>query len=462
MEHRDLGSGLDRGDRGSQKDGSLITAHTTITPICDEQGVLNNIIAIQQDLSRQKNLEATLRGTTAAIEHTDDAILLVDLEGNISYANPSFFLLFKNDAATILLNPLSHLLKQCKTEHSETEPNIEGALQHGWEERLEFPATDDRTIHIRLRVSQIRDDAGDIQGFACHFYDVGEEERHIEERRLMEVRLRQSERLESIGRLAAGVAHEINTPTQFVGDNLHFLKASFEDLMQIVKAFEASLNSLSDADPTRESLRTLLQETDLEYLKREIPQSFEQAGDGIERIAEIVSAMKEFCHPGSKSRKQTDLNEALKRTVTVARNEWKYCCTVGLHLDPDLDPVLCLPGEINQAFLNIIINAAHAVGTVVEAGQREIGFIDITTLQLDEMVEIRIADNGIGIPEEIRDRIFDPFFTTKEVGKGTGQGLAVAYDVIVRKHKGDIFVESEHGVGTVFIVRLPRSLEPIP
>lgn len=441
------------------KDGMLLTEHTTITPLFDEEGVLTHFIDIKQDLSQQKKLEEELRAISAAVEHTDDAIILADLEGNISYANPSFFRLFRQNAASILANPLSHLFAQCVTSDSGTVDSLEDVLQHGWEERLEIEDTAGVTMQIRMRISQVRSASGNMMGFACYLYDLGEEERRVEERRLMEIRLRQAQKLESIGQLAAGIAHEINTPTQFVGDNLHFLGESITDLLKIAtllrNLLEQTTNGHLDAEQT-EALSQILADTDLQYLEEEIPQSVKQATDGVARIGEIVKAMKEFSHPGTKDRKLANLNESLDKATTVARNEWKYYCTIDFELDPDLEPVWCLPSEINQVFLNIIVNAAHAIRDVVKSGKAEMGLMTIRSLQLDGMVEIRVSDTGTGIPDEIRERIFDPFFTTKEVGKGTGQGLAIAYDVVVHKHGGELFCESEVGVGTTFVIRLPQ------
>ena len=180
-----------------------------------------------------------------------------------------------------------------------------------------------------------------------------------------------------------------------------------------------------------------------------------QSRDGIERVAEIVRAMKEFSHPGGTEMTSVDINAALQSTVTVAGNEWKHVADLELDLDPALPQVQCLPGDVNQVFLNLIVNAAHAIGDQQAAGSRAKGIIRIRTSSSDDAVVIRITDTGGGIPEEIRERVFDPFFTTKEVGRGTGQGLAIAYNVIVNKHGGELDFTSEPGVGTEFEITLP-------
>ena len=200
---------------------------------------------------------------------------------------------------------------------------------------------------------------------------------------------------------------------------------------------------------------------DVAYLTKEIPEAIQQSLEGIERVAKIVQAMKEFSHPGSEEKTAIDLNSAIESTLTVARNEWKYVADMVMELDPTLPLVPCLPGELNQVVLNIIVNAAHAITDVVGDGSRGKGTITVSTRRDGGWVEIRITDTGTGIPEAVRDKVFDPFFTTKEVGKGTGQGLAIAHDVVVKKHGGTLTFTSEIGQGTVFRIRLPLGNLPL-
>jgi signal transduction histidine kinase len=204
-------------------------------------------------------------------------------------------------------------------------------------------------------------------------------------------------------------------------------------------------------------IAALLEPVDLDYLREEVPKAIAQSLEGVERIAKIVAAMKEFSHPAV-DKAPHDLNRAIASTITVASNEWKYVADVTTDFDADLPLVPVMPGAFNQVILNILVNAAHAIGAVVAEAPATRGVIRVSTRKLANWVEIRIQDSGGGIPEGVRDRIFDPFFTTKEVGKGTGQGLAIAHDVIVKKHHGAINVESAVGVGTTFILRLPLEL----
>jgi signal transduction histidine kinase len=203
------------------------------------------------------------------------------------------------------------------------------------------------------------------------------------------------------------------------------------------------------------AVEAAIEQIDLAFLFDEIPKTITQSMDGINRVGAIVRAMKEFSHPGTEEKAQVDINQALENTLTVSRNEWKYIAEVKTDFAPDLPLPFCLPGEINQVFLNIIVNAAHAISDVTDGGKKGLGRIGVSTQVRDNSLEIRITDTGGGIPETVQHRIFDPFFTTKKIGKGTGQGLAIARNVVVDKHQGKLRFETEEGKGTTFIIQLP-------
>src|SRR5258706_10219203 len=275
------------------------------------------------------------------------------------------------------------------------------------------------------------------------------------QRNVLEDQLRQAQKLESVGQLAAGIAHEINTPTQYIGDNVRFLKDAFQELKGVLANYERRLAVADSNSPVPGPAQVSAESPDVSYLLEEIPKAIEQTLEGVTRVSTLVGAMKEFSHPGTKEKTLLNLNHAIESTITVARNEWKYVADMETDFDPSLPPVPCRPGEFNQVILNLIVNAAHAIAEVVEKGVVEKGTIKVQTRNCPEWCEIRIQDTGSGIPEKVRAKIFDPFFTTKEIGKGTGQGLAIAHSVVVDKHGGTIHFETQEGVGTTFIIRLP-------
>jgi two-component system, NtrC family, sensor kinase len=279
----------------------------------------------------------------------------------------------------------------------------------------------------------------------------------LKELQLTQTRLLHAQKMESVGQLAAGVAHEINTPAQFISSNMEFLEGAFADVRRLVGILEKAVAAIASGTAIAETGREaadLLEELDWQYLDTEIPAAIGQSKEGLKRVTTIVQAMKEFSHPGSKVKGLFDLNRIIETTITVASNEWKYHAVIEKHLAADLPLVFCLADEMGQVFLNILINAAQAIADK-NRGKTVKGIIAISTRREKKEVEICIADTGSGIAQHILPRIFDPFFTTKSVGEGTGQGLAITHDVIVKKHGGTIHCSSEVNTGTVFTLRLP-------
>jgi signal transduction histidine kinase len=277
-----------------------------------------------------------------------------------------------------------------------------------------------------------------------------------QERERMEMELRLAQKLESVGQLAAGVAHEINSPMQYIGDSVHFLKRAFDNLLSAYTASRACVSALA-ASGMGEELTAAAEEAsaalEIAYLRDQIPRAFERTLEGVDRVSSIVQAMRDFAHPDVKEKTPADLNRALESTLTVCRNEYKYVADVDAEWG-DLPMVECHLGEINQVFLNLIVNAAHAIGDAVERTGGK-GRISIRTRSEGCVVVVSIEDDGTGIPESIRNRVFDPFFTTKPVGRGTGQGLAIARSIVVDRHGGRLTFESRVGHGTRFDVELP-------
>lgn len=285
----------------------------------------------------------------------------------------------------------------------------------------------------------------------------------ITRRRTLETQLAQAQKLESIGQLAAGIAHEINTPAQYVGDNTRFIKETMVEVMDLIDAFQRLHTAARDGEVTPELVEEsgqLIEKVDPEYLAEEVPAAIEQSIDGIARITNIVRAMKQFSHPGSKNQELVNINETVQSTITVASNEWKYVADVETDFDESIPEVPCMPQEISQVVLNLIVNGAHAIGEVLKKeGSSGKGTISVSTKSTGGRVEIRIKDTGGGIPDDIKDRVFDPFFTTKDVGKGTGQGLTMAYKTIVDGHKGDLSFKAKQGKGTTFLISLPLATD---
>jgi two-component system, NtrC family, sensor kinase len=302
---------------------------------------------------------------------------------------------------------------------------------------------------------------GHVAGIVGTMLDITDRKRSELEKSNLEIQLRQAQKLEAIGQLAAGIAHEINTPTQFIGDNTIFLRDVFQDLLPFLQWQKEYLDKAprdQDLPSTRDEWKRRADALDLDYLTSEIPKAIGQTLDGVRRVARIVGAMKDFSHPGMDSKVHVDLNHSIESTLIISHNEWKYFAELETDYDPTLPPVPCYPGEFNQVILNLVVNAAHAIEEAKSAGRLDRkGLIRITTrLEHDEAI-VRIEDNGTGIPEAIRTRIFEPFFTTKGIGKGTGQGLAIAHSVVVDKHKGRLSLESEMGKGTTFTIALPMA-----
>jgi PAS domain S-box-containing protein len=374
-------------------------------------------------------------------------------DGRLLLVNPAMatFLGYQNpeEMMRLLDGPLWQLAARPESHEQLMEQVQRDGHVRGFE--LEVYRLDRSTIWISASVrARFRD--GELAGFVGMFED-------ITERKLLRDQLLQSQKLESVGQLAAGIAHEINTPIQYIGDNVRFLQDSFRDLEGVfTPCAEVLAEASADAPqlPALERAVAARDAVDTTFLFAEIPNAITQTLEGVSRVAALVSAMKEFSHPGTGEKVLIDLNHAIENSVTVARNEWKYVAEVRLELDRNLPSVSCLPGEFNQVVLNLIVNAAHAISDASSEGTTGKGVITIRTRELPAAVEIQIQDTGTGIPQGVQSRIFDPFFTTKEIGKGTGQGLAIARSVIVDKHQGSIVFETEAGVGTTFFIHLPK------
>jgi PAS domain S-box-containing protein len=391
------------------------------------------------------------------LDSASEGIYGLDLNGRITFINKSAASMFHCAPADVLgknSHELFHHTHFDGTPYPARDCPATQVLADGQGRHVDdeyFWRTDGSSFAVDYSVHPVIK-AGKITGAVVGFNDVTDRKR-------MEIEFRHAQKLESVGALAAGIAHEINTPIQFVGDNTRFLQDAYRDGMQLIGKFEAVCQEAS-AGAVRaellEEVKEVRRRIDWNYLRDEIPKALDQMLEGIGRVAKIVRAMKEFAHVDrSVEKSASDLNKALESTLIVTRNELKYVADVETDFG-ELPPVVCLLGDLNQVFLNLLVNAAHAIGDVVK-GTASRGHIGVQTRRDGEHVVIAISDTGTGIPEGIRDKIFDPFFTTKEVGRGSGQGLALARAIIVEKHGGMLTFHSELGKGTTFYIRLPIS-----
>jgi PAS domain S-box-containing protein len=409
-------------------------------------------IGASRDVTEQKKVERANAQLASIVENADAAIISKDLTGSVLTWNRGAERIYGYTAEEMIGRTMAALVPpDRRAEDAGFMERLRGGERVKHVETLRLTKSGE-PIPILLTLSPMQDRQGNFLGIA----HVAEDITHVKE---LERQLAQTQKLESIGQLAAGIAHEINTPIQYIGDNGKFLEDAFRDL---VKFAEARRDSEKEPVPgsTRVPVptREMLDEGVFDYLRNEVPIAIEQLLGGVDQVARIVLAMKEFSHPGPVEKMPVDINRTVESTVLVSRSEWKYLAELTTDFDPELPPVPCLAGEFNQVILNLIVNAAHAIADVVK-DSGEMGRIHITTRRDGDVVEIRVTDTGCGIPNANQSKVFDPFFTTKPVGKGTGQGLAIAYGVVVQKHGGTIQLESEPGGGTTFIIRLPLALE---
>ncbi len=429
------------------KDGTILDRYSA--PVVGKDGKYYGRIWILRDITERRRNEGVLRQLSMAVEQSPVSIVITDPQGNITYVNPKFTECtgYRRGEA-IGQNP--RLLKSGYTSPDEYKKLWQTITRGGeWHGEFRNKKKNGELYWESAAITPIKDAKGSIS----HFLAIKED---ITEQKAMESQLRQAQKLEAIGQLAAGIAHEINTPTQFASDNLAFLRDSWTSLHEVLDVYRGVIANGIGSGFSEQSWSTIHKaerREDLDFIASEVPRAIEQALDGVQRVAKIVRAMREFSHPDSAEKMPVDINKAIETTITVARNEWKYVAEMETRFDTTLALVPCHGGELNQVILNLIVNAAHAIKSQIQEGQ--MGRITVATSAKGNFAEIAIRDTGSGIPEAIRSRVFDPFFTTKEVGQGTGQGLALAHTIIVKKHGGKIWFETEAGQGTTFFIHLP-------
>jgi two-component system, NtrC family, sensor kinase len=407
-------------------------------------------IRLHETLRQKEELEKELGFVSRAAK---DGIIVIDAACTIIHWNEASTWIFGYTSREAVGRELQNLIT--KKPLSERQQNLLSRFldtnqDNDIKETLEMSAVKKDGEEIAIELSVASSEIDGVRHAVCIVRDISERKR-------LENQLLQTQKLESIGQLSSGIAHEINTPTQYVGDNIVFCRNAFRDLLNLFDTYERLIGSLRDDPKKRRLLQELEKakdEADIEFLETEIPNAIGNAQEGIARITKIVRAMKEYAHPGTGTRSLADINHLLETTLTVCRNELKYVAELAMDLDPALPQVICCPDELNQVFLNLLVNAAHAIAEIVgDMGDK--GTITVRTKKEKSNILIEISDTGCGIPPQIEGRVFDPFFTTKPVGKGTGQGLAIARSIVVDKHGGSLTFDTGENRGTTFYIRLP-------
>ncbi len=464
-EQRIMASGqalLDHEEKEVWPDGRVTWVASTKVPLRDLAGQVIGTFGISRDITARHATEEHLRTLTRALDQCPVSIIITDTSGCIRFANPAF----ARTSGYTLREVVGSTPRLLRSGHHDTAFYTElwatiGAGQN-WTGELCNRRKDGSLYWEHSTIAPVFDETGAIVNYIAFNEDITERRRIEEENRALAAQLNLAQKLESVGRLSAGIAHEINTPSQFVSDNLRFLAeslAQLEPYFAAVAALQAAATSLPQLEPALAALAAAERSADLAFLREELPRSIEQSLEGMTRIARIVGALKDFAHPASTGRVPTDLAQLLETTLTVSRHEWKYAAEVATELDPTLPPVPVVQDEINQALLNLVINAAQAVAAANTEQQRIKGRIVLRTLQEGPFAIVEVEDDGCGVADTVRPHLFEPFITTKRADKAPGQGLHVV-QAIARRHGGRAEYTPAAQRGSIFRLILP--LQPPP
>jgi len=435
--------------RTRHKDGTWRILESVATAIPNEEDQIENLVIVNRDITKRKRAEETKNRDDqlfrSIAENSADLIAVVDKAGHRIYNNPAYERLLGYTQ-----EELKHTISFQQI-HPDDRPLVtraaERALKTGVGETVEYRMRrkDGTYVTLESHGSFIRDSRGEIEASVISARDISDRRMAM-----------QNEKLSAMGQLAAGIAHEINTPVQYVSDNIAFLSDIWNQL-DAAMAFCLTPAHASNTSDSRlpGAVTPAGPPEQWDWFRQEVPKAISQSLEGIRRMTKILGAMRRFSHTGGGEREQVDLNEALDATLTIVQNQIKHIADVQTDYQPNLPHLECYADEMNQVFLNLIVNATHAIREASKKQARERGKLTIRTRQIDNDVQIEVQDNGTGIPLSVCARVFDPFFTTKQLGEGTGQGLTICHDIVVQKHHGNIWFDTELDRGTTFFIRIP-------
>ncbi|MBT8225383.1 MAG: PAS domain S-box protein [Dactylosporangium sp.] len=435
-----------------------------LCPRRDPDRAVAGVLGVAIDVTARVQAEQSLRTSETlfreVFSQAQVGMMIISLDGLVSQVNASFAAMLgyaPEELTGCRISTLCH--SDAAYDACRRHWDLRSGQSSGYLTECVYRHRDGSPVCVRITIGRLTEAGRSGTALA-----IVEDLRRVKQ---LEVELRHAQKLEAVGMLAAGIAHEINTPIQFIGDNIHFLADAFGQITRVLTAaqrFEPAAGQPVAAKPAE-----VPEDVDLPWLLDEVPVAAKQSLDGVARVASIVKAMRNFGHPDDSHPTPIDINAAVRDTAVIARNEHKYVADLHLDLGP-IPLVLGFPSEFHQVMLNLIVNAAHAVadlatknecleGIVGQAEDTRRGSILVRSWADSTSAHISVADDGCGIDPDTRKHIFDPFFTTKEVGRGTGQGLTIVYNVVVEKHHGTIDVDSTPGKGTVFTIHLPLCLQ---
>lgn len=379
------------------------------------------------------------------VDQTPVSVVLTDKYGDIIYVNNKFTQISGYTLQEAIGQNPRILKSGAQSDAYYEKMWIELTSGNAWRGEFHNKNKSGQLYWEEVYITPLLDQSGQI----THFMAIKED---INEKKALQSQLLHTQKLESVGQLAAGIAHEINTPIQFIGDNLKFIENSLGTLFGLINQIQ---ELAADQPSIKDQISKLLGDSDFDFITEELPEAIKESNGGVERVSKIVKAMKDFSHIGSEDFTMVDLNQAIEDTITIASNAWKEFAEVHFTPTADLPMVYCDGGGLNQVFLNLLINATHAIEEEIARNRYSSGTILIAIHYDPHSVTLTFNDNGCGMNDETKAHALEPFFTTKEVGKGTGQGLAITYAEIVKKHHGKLSLDSTPGIGTTITIQLP-------